>query len=253
MCVNLLTLCERAKIRKGKYVALEIEASMCGRFTLFLDAETLQEFFGVTEIPADYSPRYNIAPSQPVLAITNLQPQRMEWMRWGLIPSWAKDPSIGDRMINARAETLTEKPSFRTAFSRRRCLIPATGFYEWKPVPEGRGRVPYFIGLKDHSPFAFAGLWEVWLNEKGEEVRSCAIITCPANSLVAEIHDRMPVMLDSRTMSLWLQETSVTGLKQLLKPFEPERMITYPVSRRVNAPAVDSPDLITPEPQQYDG
>ncbi|MEJ5314385.1 MULTISPECIES: SOS response-associated peptidase [Anaerolinea] len=226
---------------------------MCGRFTLFLDAETLQEFFGVSEIPADYSPRYNIAPSQPVLAITNLYPRRMEWMRWGLIPSWAKDPSIGDRMINARAETLTEKPSFRTAFFRRRCLIPATGFYEWKPVPEGRGRVPYFIGLKEYAPFAFAGLWDVWINEKGEKVSSCAIITCPANSLVAELHDRMPVMLDSQTMGRWLQETAEASLKRLLVPFEPDRMMTYSVSRRVNTPTVDSPDLITPETQKHDG
>lgn len=223
---------------------------MCGRFTLFLDAETLQEVFGVSEIPADYTPRYNIAPSQPVGVITNLHPQRMEWMRWGLIPSWAKDPAIGERMINARAETLTEKPSFRTAFARRRCIIPATGFYEWKSVGEGQKRIPYFIGLREHAPFAFAGLWEVWLNEKGEEVHSCAIITCPANALVAELHDRMPVILDLQTIPNWLHETSAARLKTLLVPFEADRMVAYPVSRQVNSPAVDSPELILPESQK---
>lgn len=220
---------------------------MCGRFTLFLDAETLQEFFGVREIPADYVPRYNIAPSQPVGVITNLHPERMEWMRWGLIPSWAKDPSIGDRMINARAETITEKPSFRSAFTRRRCLIPSTGFYEWKSVGEGRARIPYFIGLKENEPFAFAGLWEVWLNEKGEEIRSCTLITCPANSLVASLHDRMPVILDTQRMKLWLTETSPSQLKTLLTPLDANRMTAYPVSRRVNTPAIDTPDLVIPE------
>ncbi|MCX8025018.1 MAG: SOS response-associated peptidase, partial [Thermanaerothrix sp.] len=155
---------------------------MCGRFTLTVDAEQLVFFFGLNGIPTDWRPRYNIAPTQPILGLRDAETRQAEWFRWGLIPSWAKDPAIGNRLINARAETLDEKPAFRSAFASRRCLILADGFYEWQ-AGEGRRPFsrPYLFRLKDGLPFALAGLWDVWRNEKGEAVFSCTIITCPAN------------------------------------------------------------------------
>ena len=219
---------------------------MCGRFTLMIDAEELQSEFGLQEIPADYTPRYNIAPSQPVGVVTDWTERRMEWMRWGLVPSWAKDPSIGSKMINARSETVQEKPSFRTAFQRRRCLIPADGFYEWKKSGGKAPSVPYFIHTVDHRPFAFAGLWEFWRSAEGEDLRSCTILTTQANSFMAPIHDRMPVILSGDGMGDWLGPGNSAIWMDLLKPFPAEKMAAHPVSTYVNSPFRDGPDLVLP-------
>src|SRR5215216_4713323 len=165
---------------------------MCGRYTLRTPVDTLAEAFEIEEYPSSITPSYNIAPTQEVAAVVEEDEKRkLEMLRWGLIPSWAKDPAIGNKMINARAETVAEKPSFRSAFKVRRCLILADGFYEWQKTDNGKQ--PYYIKMQDGSPFAFAGLWEIWQN--GEEIRSATIITTDANDLMNEIHHRMPVIL----------------------------------------------------------
>ncbi|HSU66406.1 MAG TPA: SOS response-associated peptidase, partial [Tepidisphaeraceae bacterium] len=163
---------------------------MCGRYTLFRLEQLLKNFPWLA-IPPGIGPRYNIAPTQPVLAVANDRPDRLDLFHWGLIPSWAKDPAIGNRMINARGETLAEKPAFRTALQRRRCLIPADGFYEWRRDADG-GKTPMYLRMKSGDPFMFAGLWESWHDPGRSELRSCTIITTTPNSLVESIHDRMP-------------------------------------------------------------
>lgn len=220
---------------------------MCGRFTITLPANELEESLGVKTLPKDYLPRYNVAPSQPILVVTNAEQRNAEWMRWGLIPSWAKDPAIGYKMINARSETLTEKPSYRNAFARRRCLILADGFYEWQKGtgPKGRSQ-PYYFKREDGRPFAFAGLWEFWQSGKGEEILSCTIITCSANETVQPVHERMPVMLDEGQIWQWLQQGSTVDLQAMLQPFPAHQMVRYPVSNLVNRPEVETPDLILP-------
>ncbi len=220
---------------------------MCGRFTITLEAPDLQENLGISEVPADWMPRFNVAPTQPVAAVLDLQTRRAEWLRWGLIPSWAKDPSIGDRLINARAETLTEKPSFRQAFARRRCLILADGFYEWQRQPGQKGPSrPYHFHRTDKKPFAFAGLWETWRPPEGDLIRSCTIITCAANEVVAPVHERMPVMLSGDTLWKWLEPAGIEVLQQLLKPYPAEWMTAVPISRLVNNVNLDSPELVVP-------
>lgn len=220
---------------------------MCGRFTITLEAQDLQENLGIADMPADWMPRFNVAPTQPVAAVLDLQSRRAEWLRWGLIPSWAKDPAIGDRLINARSETLTEKPSFRQAFARRRCLILADGFYEWLRSPGQKGpSQPYYFHRIDKKPFAFAGLWETWKPPEGELVRSCTIITCAANEVVAPVHERMPVMLSGETFWKWLEPASLDNLKELLKPYPAEWMTAVPISKMVNNVKLDSPELIRP-------
>ncbi len=221
---------------------------MCGRFTITLEAPDLQENLGISEMPADWIPRYNVAPTQPVAAVVDLQTRRAEWLRWGLIPSWAKDPAIGDRLINARSETLTEKPSFRQAFARRRCLILADGFYEWQRFPNQKGpSQPFHFHRIDKKPFAFAGLWETWKPPEGELIRSCTIITCAANEVVAPVHERMPVMLSGESLWKWLEPANQDKLQELLKPYPPEWMTKVPISRLVNNVKVDSPELVAPE------
>lgn len=217
---------------------------MCGRFTLFLPAEQMQLDLGLGEIPADYQARINIAPSQPVAIVRNFDSRNLEWARWGLIPSWAKDASIGYRMINARAETLQEKPSFRFLLRKHRCLILANGFYEWqkKESPKAKGQ-PYFFQLKNEKPFAFAGLWDHWQPEPDKEVISCTIITCPANTCVAPVHDRMPVMLDSENMWAWLTNPAFSQASRLLKPYPADLMHTYPVSDLINNPAFQAASI----------
>jgi putative SOS response-associated peptidase YedK len=223
------------------------EVKMCGRFTLFVDAETLQEEFGLNEAPANYSARYNISPTQPLMVLADATARQAEWMRWGLIPSWAKDPTIGSRMINARSETLQEKPAFRNAFAKRRCLIFANGFYEWKRDPSGKtASIPYYFHLTNEKPFAFAGLWEAWHSPEGEDVRSCTIITCGPNGLVAPIHDRMPVILTGNNLGAWLGPGSVDAHQALLRPFPEKEMTAYVVSRGVNVAGRESPELIHP-------
>lgn len=221
---------------------------MCGRFTLTAVPEDLRAIFEGLEIPDEFAPRYNIAPSQPVAVISNQQPNKLDFFVWGLIPSWAKDPKIGSRMINARAETLAEKPSFRAAYKRRRCLILADGFYEWQKVAGQKQKVPHYIQLKSQQPFAMAGLWEYWQSADGSEINSCTIITTQPNSLLAKIHNRMPVILAPDTYPLWLSESeqSRDALDPLLVPYPDSEMQHYPVSTLVNSPANDVPTVINP-------
>ncbi len=226
---------------------------MCGRFTFASDTETLQQAFFDFEVPMNLSPRYNISPTQDVAVIANTETSpeggQVEFFHWGLIPSWAKDPSIGNRMINARSETLAEKPSFRSAYKRRRCLILSDGYYEWQKIPGERLKQPVYIRLKSEKPFALAGLWEIWQPKDMEEpIRSCTIITCPPNILLEEIHHRMPVILPQDAYAEWLSpdERSADTLQSLLIPYPDEEMEAYPVSRFVNRPMNDSPECIVP-------
>jgi putative SOS response-associated peptidase YedK len=220
---------------------------MCGRFTLTLNVSSLQEELKLGDFPPDWGARYNIAPSQPVAVVTDANTRKIEFMRWGLVPSWAKDISIGNRLINARAETLLEKPSFRTAFQRRRCLILADGFYEWKKGDGKRGmNIPYFFQRAERKPFAFAGLWEFWQSPEGDSLLSCTLITTKPNELVAPIHDRMPVMLTGNNCWEWLLKSRTDDLTRLLAPFPAEEMIAYPVNRLVNDPSVDAPEVLLP-------
>lgn len=223
---------------------------MCGRFSLTQTAETIAQAFQLSEIPdGQLTPRYNIAPTQLVAAITqeNGNPTRqLRWLRWGLIPSWAKDSKIGSRLINARAETLAQKPSFRHAFKRRRCLILADGFYEWKRV--GNRKQPYYFQLKNGQPFALAGLWEIWQPREGETIASCAIVTTKANTVMQPIHDRMPAILEPDSYRQWLDSrlTDTDALEPLLKPYESELMSAIAVSSLANNPANDVPDCLVP-------
>lgn len=227
---------------------------MCGRFTLHASPEQIAEQFGVAE-PEVLADRYNIAPTQPVgIVRLDRSAKGREWalVHWGLIPSWAKDPGMGARMINARGETLAEKPSFRAALRRRRCLVPADGFYEWKRT--GSSKQPYYIRLRNHEPFAFAGLWEIWTAPDGSEVESCTVITTGPNELMADLHDRMPVILMPEDYEQWLgtgkdaDSKEVEQLQHLIRPCGAERMEAYPVSTRVNSPAHEGAELITPLP-----
>lgn len=219
---------------------------MCGRYSLVFEFDVLEGRFRlVGGIQLPLLPRYNIAPTQKVLVITNDgTANHPETMRWGLIPSWAKDPSIGSRLINARAETVAEKPSFRTALRRRRCLIPADGFYEWRK--EGSRRIPMRITLKSGEPFAFAGLWESWKNPEGQWVKSCTIITTEPNEVMAPIHNRMPVILLPDVESLWVDPKAedLTTLVGLLAPYPAEDMEAYQVSTAVNSSKSNVPECI---------
>jgi putative SOS response-associated peptidase YedK len=224
---------------------------MCGRFSLNQTGEALAKAFQLSTVPP-IEPRFNIAPTQPVAAILATletpEPQ-FHFLRWGLIPSWAKDPTIGNRLINARAETVSEKPSFRAAFKRRRCLIPADGFYEWQSQAHRKTKQPYYIFLKEHQPFAFAGLWEHWTDpESGGEVQTCTILTTAPNGLMEPIHTRMPVILAPDHYDPWLDPGSYNPgkLQKMLTPYRSEAMDCYPVSTLVNKPQHDQPDCIAP-------
>jgi len=221
---------------------------MCGRFTLTVDPAELQEKFGNYTFPKKFSPRFNIAPTQPVMAIPNDDKFKADFFVWGLIPMWAKDPSIGSRMINARGETLAEKPSFRGSLKYKRCLILADGFYEWKSAEGKKTKTPYFIHMKDRQPFAFAGLWDSWNSPDGSLIRSCTIITTEPNELTALVHDRMPAILHTRDYAQWLDPSPQTPdqLLPLIKPFPADVMDAYPVSTLVNKPANDVPELVVP-------
>jgi len=208
---------------------------MCGRFTLHTSAGELVRVFQLIKPPTNLADRWNVAPTQQVLAVRQSDEGREPVsVRWGLIPSWAKEAKIGNSLINARAETITEKPSFRTAFKRRRCLVIADGFYEWSKFEEVK--IPYLITLKDRLPFAFAGLWEQWKDASGDWIQSTTIITTNPNSLVASIHDRMPVILPNVRYDEWLDVgiQKVEQLKQLLMPYPPEEMEFEKVSLVIN-------------------
>lgn len=220
---------------------------MCGRYTITINADAVRQDIGVTEMPADYHERYNVAPSQPVAVVADGEARKAEWMRWGLIPFWAKDPSIGSRLINARAETLSEKPAFKNAFSKRRCLVLADGFYEWQKGAGAGGRAkPFLFKRDDDKPFAFAGLWEFWHSPEGETVNTCTIITTSANGIVKPVHERMPVMLSGDEMWAWLSQEQPEALLSLLKPYPADAMKCYPVSTLVNRTELDTPDLVRP-------
>jgi putative SOS response-associated peptidase YedK len=220
---------------------------MCGRFTLTLDPEELREALKLGDMPPQWIPRYNVAPSQPVAAVTDAQTRAVDFLRWGLVPSWAKDISIGSRLINARAETLEEKPSFRTALQRRRCLILADGFYEWAKSRSTKGSsMPFYFSLQSGQPFMFAGLWEIWRSSEDDVLRSCTIITTEANEVVAPVHERMPVILTGDDAWRWLNPGPAATVKGLLKPYPAEAMRAYPVGKDVNSPNIDQSHLIEP-------
>ncbi|MGC9327687.1 MAG: SOS response-associated peptidase [Candidatus Hinthialibacter sp.] len=218
---------------------------MCGRFSLISSEELIKKIFCLNRAPLQR--RFNIAPSQdaPVIRVSHDgEGREMVWMRWGLIPPWAKDPSIGSRMINAKSETLFDKPSFRKAARTRRCLIPADGFFEWRK--ENNGKQPYYIHLDDESPFAMAGLWEAWQAEDGALLETFTIITTDANELIQPIHDRMPAILSPEACNAWLDpnQNNPETLQSLLQPYDPKKMALRPVSKTVNNPRNDDPSCI---------
>jgi len=221
---------------------------MCGRYNLITDAQALADFFELSNCLA-VSARYNIAPSQLIPAVRQQDGGReVGLLHWGLVPRWAKDRKIGYKTINARAETVAEKPAFRSAFRQRRCLIPASGFFEWQLV--AGGKQPYNIRLKDGGLMAFAGLWESWSGGDGERLDSCTIIVTEANATVRKVHDRMPVILNREVHEIWLDPSikDVELLKSLLLPYPAELMLAYPVSRSVGNPANDTPACVAPLP-----
>lgn len=230
---------------------------MCGRFTLTVSPEELQAAFPNFHIPPDLPPSYNIAPGQPVPALPNDGKNRLTFYKWGLVPSWTKAADLGRyNFINARGETAAQKNSFRSAFRRRRCLIPADGFYEWKKNTPQNGKTPYYFHLKNKVPFAFAGLWEIWHSPHGEELRTCCIITTEPNELVKPIHKRMPVILSPEEYPLWLatEEKEPHKLQNLLDPYPTAEMAAHPVSTFVNSPRNNSPRCVQPvqPPKQLD-
>jgi putative SOS response-associated peptidase YedK len=217
---------------------------MCGRFVLAVDPNQLALEFnliGDTNVP----PNYNVAPTQPVAIISNESPSHLTFARWGLMPSWAKDLSMSAKMINARSETVDEKPAFRAAFKRRRCLIPASGFYEWQTRDDGK-KYPMYIHPSDAEMFGFAGLWEVWHSPEGDELRTCTILTTAANDFMKTIHERMPVILPREQYADWLAPGDVPAgaLKPLLRGYDPARMTAHEVSKVVNRAGFSSPDMI---------
>lgn len=225
---------------------------MCGRYNLRTSAADLVELFGALPFAGfdlgSVKPRYNIAPTQTVVVIRQDEASRvLLGMRWGLVPFWAKDLSIGNRLINARGETVASKPAFRAAFKRRRCLIPADGFYEWKKL-DARHKQPYHIESADGEPLALAGLWECWHDAAGNSNETCTIITTTPNDLMAELHDRMPVILDESAFESWLDTSNqdVDSLQRLIGPCPSERLRFYPVSTAVNSPRHDAADCIDP-------
>jgi putative SOS response-associated peptidase YedK len=223
---------------------------MCGRFIQSSRADDYAGVFAADLVtdPERVPPRFNVAPSQPVLIARERSRGRRElaWVRWGLIPSWSKGPDSRFSMINARVETIHQKPAYRGPLRYRRCLIPTEGFYEWKAA--GRLKQPYCIRQTDGGIFALAGLWDLWLGPGGEEIESCTIIVTAANATVAPVHERMPVILPRQRWAEWLdpaQQQSAAAVA-LLEPFDPPVLTAYPVSRRVNSPSNDGPELAAP-------
>ena len=213
---------------------------MCGRFSI-IDIEDIRERFKTK--PIDLKTNYNVAPTQDVPVITGNQ---LSLFRWGLIPFWAKDPTIGNKLINARAETVDEKPSFKHSLQRKRCLIIADGFYEWKK--EGSTKRPHRITLKNKELFGFAGLWDTWRSPAGDIINTCSIITTTPNDLMAPIHNRMPVILSRDSERVWLDQSIVESpiLKSLLVPYPSDQMIAYEVSTLVNSPKNNVPECLVP-------
>ncbi len=224
---------------------------MCGRFTLRATLADVAEYFQLDGLPTwDWSARYNIAPTQTILAIRLDQSatRRAVPLRWGLVPSWAKDPTIGQRMINARAETVATKPSFRTAFRRRRCLVPADGYYEWQS--SAGVKLPMLLERPNRALFSFAGLWESWQSPAGESIESVTLITTSASPQTAHVHHRMPAILSPQDYTRWLGEQPATDLQlqQLLQPYAIEPLVLTPVATYVNRPGNEGPDCVKPRP-----
>lgn len=218
---------------------------MCGRFALKTPAMNISNLMHFDNVPT-FERRYNIAPSQQILVVRQTAGRRVGvMMHWGLIPSWADDPEIGNRMINARAETLTQRPAFRNLLSKRRCLVPADGFYEWQK--RTKSKQPFFIRRMDGQPMAFAGLWDSWGAPDGSTIESCTIITVEAAPPVSDIHNRMPAILSQAQFDAWLSESAPSAdLLAILGTPELGALEAYPVDRRVGKPDLDSPDLIEP-------
>ena len=223
---------------------------MCGRFTMSIDSEDLRTQLALGQMPLDWEKRYNIAPSQDVPTVPFAESRDVVWMKWGLVPFWAKDPSIGYKMINARAETVAEKPSYRSSFRNKRCLILADGFYEWRKA--GRLSIPYYFQLEGGEPFAFAGLWDDWENKGVSSLpglpglTTCTLITTDANEDVRPVHPRMPVILRKATMWNWLDENNPVALLNLLKPLPDGSLTAHQVSRDVNSSQSQGEYLIEP-------
>ena len=234
----------------GKYRYLMKDAGdvrMCNRYTIGKSKEEIADKFDAMMI-AEIDASYNVAPTQQVAIVTQTKERVLETAKWGLIPSWAKDPRIGAKMTNARAETVAEKPAFRSALAKRRCVIPADGFYEWRARVEGDTgkKQPYYFHLRDGGIFGFAGLWEVWRNPEGEWVKSCGIITTTANEVVEPIHDRMPVILRPEEIDCWLdpERHEPQELLSMLTPYPAEAMEAYPVGTAVNSPAYNTVEAV---------
>ena len=215
---------------------------MCGRFARINTAREIKEIFNLDQIEIELSPSYNIAPTHDIAVIIENGSSKLTAMRWGLIPFWAKDTAISTKFINARGETIDEKPSFKHSFQKRRCLIVANGFYEWQK--RGLNKFPYFIHLKDKNPFCFAGIYDNWKSPDGEKITSCSIITTNASNNLKSIHPRMPVILCENNFSLWFKNSNPTQLKQLLVPYTHSALDFYEVPADVNSPANNYPELI---------
>lgn len=217
---------------------------MCGRFDLHAEPVKIQKEFGIDHFSVDYKPSYNIAPSRTIIVVKDDGKRYLGRCRWGFIPSWADDPDIGYKMINARAETVAVKPAFKEAFRKRRCLVIANGFFEWKR--EGKSKTPFYIRLKNDKLMGFAGLYGFWRSPEGKEICSCAIITTEANELISWIHDRMPVVIPKDKEDIWLDPkiTGTTQLTPLLVPYPSEQMEMHKVSPAMNRPDFDTSEAI---------
>ena len=234
---------------------LSILHHMCGRFTLHHSTEDVAERFAVEQTLLELQPRFNIAPSQPVAAVIQQESRVMQELKWGLVPSWARDPAIGNRLINARAETLAAKPAFRSAFARGRCLLPASGYFEWQRA--GRSRTPMLVRRVGGEPFAMAGLYERWQTPEEGILRSCSIITTEPNEVAAMVHHRMPAILTSDSAEIWLDHevTDLEALARVLRPYPLGDLVVHPVSDRVNHTDNDDVSLIdevTPQTPEED-
>jgi len=219
---------------------------MCGRYSLASVLEIIQERFSFDTIASTFSPRYNIAPGQNAPVVVGGDQPELRFMRWGLVPSWAKDQAIGYKMINARAETIAEKVSFKRLLPSRRCLVLSDGFYEWFTPPDSKTKVPLRFTMHDNQPFSMAGLWDRWISPDKEELATFTIITTNANDLVSQYHNRMPVIFERASEQVWLdtKEHDQDRLLSLLKPYPAERMDHYEVSTLINSPRNDIPDCI---------
>ena len=219
---------------------------MCGRFVRSSSVASIADEFNVGQASVEMAPSYNISPTQDIIILNQIGARQLVKCRWGFIPSGAGDPSIGSRMINARAETVASKPAFKSAFKNQRCLVIADGFYEW--VKAGNKKVPVYIRSKSGKPFGFAGLYNLWTSPEGERICTCTIITTASNELLAKVHDRMPAIIPKQKQDLWLNPGEIDPdiLPELLKPFPSEELEMHQVSSKVNYPKYDSPDAIKP-------